>query len=202
MGRIWSHDIPGYNGRFSRSNYNVCVGTETMLPPVPSENLQFESRPPSLRTNMDLRTDGAFYLETGRKLREFFDGLSQTALASEILAGRFDRFTTGTGTSSRGSDYRGRWAWVFTGGSVYMNNNTPNTSVGDALRYECVHSPDMPCSAFVPYIDSVHIAARSSHPGGVNVVFGDGHVAFYSNSVGLLLWQALATVAGEEILQN
>ena len=81
-----------------------------------------------------------------------------------------------------------------------MHKNTPNTSIGDALRYECVHSPDMPCGPFVAYTDEVHTAARSSHPGGVNVVFGDGHVAFYSNSVSLLLWQALATVAGEEIM--
>ena len=188
-GRIWSHEIPTHNGRFSRSNYNMCVGTESLLPPEPVQNRNFQSNP--LRHNMDLRTDGAYYLETGRRLREFFDGLSHTALASEILAGRHDDLDAG-------SDYRGRWAWVFTGGSVYMHKNTPNSSVGDQLRYNCVHSPDMPCGPPVSYTDTAHTAARSSHPGGVNVVFGDGHVAFYNNSVDLHLWQSLATVQSEE----
>ena len=196
LGRIWSHNISGYNGRFSRSNYNMCVGTDSLLPSVPSQNLQFQSLRPNQRTNMDLRTDGAFYFETGRKLKEFLDGLSQTIVASEILAGRVDKFTSGT----RGSDYRGRWAEVFSGGSVYSNKNTPNTSIGDALRYECVDFPDMPCGPPVPYTNQVHVAARSSHPGGVNVVFGDGHVAFYEKSVDLILWRSLATIAGEEVL--
>ena len=44
------------------------------------------------------------------------------------------------------------------------------------------------------------VAARSYHPGGVNVVFADGHVDFYSDDVDLYLWQALSTVAGGEVI--
>ena len=43
-------------------------------------------------------------------------------------------------------------------------------------------------------------SARSKHPGGVNVLFGDGHVAFFSDSVDLVVWQAIATVDGGEIV--
>ena len=192
-GRRWS----GGSQRFSRSNYNVCVGTETLLPPDPPENLSFQGTPPSLRTNMNLETDGAFYFETGRPLSDFRDGTSNTVLASEILAGRKDTYT-GVNLSNPSSDYRGKWAWVFTGGAVYMHKNTPNSSVGDQLRYECVPDVDMPCGPWVPFTDTVHLAARSSHPGGVNVVFCDGHVSFYNNTVNLDVWRGIATVKGNE----
>ena len=38
----------------------------------------------------------------------------------------------------------------------------------------------------------------SQHPGGMNVVFADGHVAFLSNSIGETTFQALATRSGGE----
>ena len=41
-------------------------------------------------------------------------------------------------------------------------------------------------------------AARSRHPGGVNVVMADGAVGFVSSSVGIDIWQAMATIAGNE----
>ena len=190
LGRRW-----GSGGqRFSRSNYNVCVGTETMVPPV-GNNTQFQSNPN--RSGMDLHTDGAFYLEEGRPLSDFRDGTSNTVVASEILAGRKDNYT-GVNLSNPSSDYRGKWAWVFTGGSIYMHQNTPNSSVGDHMRYECVHYPDMPCAPWVANDWDVHITARSSHPGGVQAVFCDGHVSFYSNTVNLDIWKAVATVAGNE----
>lgn len=42
------------------------------------------------------------------------------------------------------------------------------------------------------------ITARSHHEGGVNVLYGDGHVNFISNSVALSVWRAIATIAGGE----
>ncbi len=44
------------------------------------------------------------------------------------------------------------------------------------------------------------ITSRSFHPGGVNVLFGDGSVKFINNSITLQVWQALSTVAGNEAI--
>ncbi len=40
----------------------------------------------------------------------------------------------------------------------------------------------------------------SHHPGGVNVVFGDGSVKFIKDSINLPIWRALGTRAGGEVI--
>jgi prepilin-type N-terminal cleavage/methylation domain-containing protein/prepilin-type processing-associated H-X9-DG protein len=44
------------------------------------------------------------------------------------------------------------------------------------------------------------INARSYHPGGVNTLFGDGHVQFVKSTIDGLTWRALGTVAGGEVI--
>lgn len=41
-------------------------------------------------------------------------------------------------------------------------------------------------------------AARSFHPGGVNLLYRDGHAAFVHDAITPPLWRALATRAGGE----
>ena len=41
-------------------------------------------------------------------------------------------------------------------------------------------------------------AARSVHPGGVQVLLADGSVRFVSETIDLTTWRALATIAGGE----
>jgi prepilin-type processing-associated H-X9-DG protein len=43
-------------------------------------------------------------------------------------------------------------------------------------------------------------AARSNHPGGVNVLMADGSVRFVSNGIDLTTWRALGTCCGGEVL--
>ena len=42
-------------------------------------------------------------------------------------------------------------------------------------------------------------AARSRHPGGANVLFGDGSVHFAKNSVNPAVWAATGSRAGGEV---
>jgi prepilin-type N-terminal cleavage/methylation domain-containing protein/prepilin-type processing-associated H-X9-DG protein len=181
---------------FSRSNFVVCVGTQGLFPDT-TNNASLQVTPPVPRATLNLQTDGAFCLETGRRLRDFVDGTSHTVLGSEMLAGRVD-----TGKTYNDTDYRGKWAFVFTGGSVYEHKDTPNTSVGDQMRYACQPFPDMPCGPFVPRDALEHYAARSAHPGGVNVLFVDGHGSFVQDGIDLLAWQAVATPRGGEVVQD
>jgi prepilin-type N-terminal cleavage/methylation domain-containing protein/prepilin-type processing-associated H-X9-DG protein len=176
----------------ARSNMAVCVGTLATMKNDP-KNRQFEFVRPESRSGWILETDGAFYLEKGRRVKEFTDGLSKTAFGSELLAGRVD-----AGSSIYALDHRGRWAVAFEGGSAYSHQTTPNSSIPDKMPYCCVSYPDMPCATGANFLIDEYYAARSKHPGGVNVLFGDGHVSFYTDDVDLSSWRALATVEGGE----
>jgi prepilin-type N-terminal cleavage/methylation domain-containing protein/prepilin-type processing-associated H-X9-DG protein len=49
-------------------------------------------------------------------------------------------------------------------------------------------------------IVAAHMAARSYHPGGVNVGFADGSVRFVKSSINLTVWRALGSRAGGEVI--
>ena len=187
--------------RFARSNYAACFGSDTQSPGLPQSGDPHYDMFGSLDYDGDdLDTDGVFRVQgrrTGRKLGEFSDGTSQTVVASELLAGKKDEYVC---DNDRG-DTRGVWAHWWMGASCYTHLFTPNSSDGDGLRdVWCPHMPEvgLPCSP-LPYRHG-YASARSRHPGGVNVVFADGHVDFYSDSVDLHLWQALSTIAGGEVI--
>jgi prepilin-type N-terminal cleavage/methylation domain-containing protein/prepilin-type processing-associated H-X9-DG protein len=46
------------------------------------------------------------------------------------------------------------------------------------------------------------ITSRSYHPGGVNVLLGDGSVRFVKSSINGATWRALGTVAGTEVVSS
>jgi len=46
------------------------------------------------------------------------------------------------------------------------------------------------------------ITARSYHPGGVNILLGDGSVRFVKNSIDGFVWRAIETVAGGEVVSS
>jgi prepilin-type processing-associated H-X9-DG protein len=183
---------------WSRSNFVVCAG-KTQLCPIPFSILQ--TRLPELRNApwlkpillSEFKSEGAFVLEVGRKLSEFADGLSQTAVGSEVLTG-----TIGS------NDVRGIWFSGFEGGAIYEHRFTPNSSNPDFMIFASHCDPfplpvDLPCQSGASQSFETYVSARSRHPGGVNVLFGDGHVEFTSDDVDLVVWQAIATVAGGEV---
>jgi prepilin-type processing-associated H-X9-DG protein len=59
-----------------------------------------------------------------------------------------------------------------------------------------------PCDPTASNDIDEHTTARSYHPGGVNASFVDGHVRFVTDSISPLAWQALATIRGEDIVEE
>jgi prepilin-type processing-associated H-X9-DG protein len=45
------------------------------------------------------------------------------------------------------------------------------------------------------------MGARSAHPGGVNLLFADGHLQFVADGVQLDAWRAWATPNGGEVVE-
>ncbi len=65
--------------------------------------------------------------------------------------------------------------------------------------FQHVSGPDTRSCGFFIALRAV-MPCSSRHPGGVNVLFGDGSVKFIKDSVNLIAWQALGTRAGGEVV--
>ncbi len=102
-------------------------------------------------------------------------------------------------TTTQFQDTRGvRWHYGAPGHSMYNHRRGPN-------------DPQPDCRGGLPHSNrsdplwswlSLNIAARSAHAGGVNSLLADGHVQFIKNTINLATWQALATVAGGEVISS
>ncbi len=181
----------GMQTEMSRSNYAVSFGSATMLPDANGINIMEDSN----RTGIDFDTDGAFRIDNSRRWCCFLDGTSNSVLASEVLSGKDDSKSPG----DKQWDARGMWAWHMMGSFAYTHLNMPNSTTGDAMQagssLDCVDARGMPCdNSHGSQWDEFHAAARSHHPGGVNAVFGDGHVSFVSETIDLQTWRNLGAI--------
>jgi prepilin-type N-terminal cleavage/methylation domain-containing protein/prepilin-type processing-associated H-X9-DG protein len=161
------------------------------------------------------RADGVIFISALIPYAEVRDGLSQTAVMSESPVGNGDSLAAdaigsplvqyrnlgdavppvlrptpancGAGSTYPWSGNRNYgWATGRSDGPIYNHVLRPNDPQPD-----CIHA---------------HIrawkAARSHHPGGVNVLFGDGRVAFIKDSIALETWRALGTRRGGEAISQ
>lgn len=184
---------PNPADRRARSNYAVSFGPDVWMP---YGNNSWSTLSYCTGDGSDHDTAGAFRMRVGRRFKDFADGTSNTAAASELLAGEPDD------GSSMPFESRGIWGLAWMGKSIYTHRNTPNTSVGDYIEREsCISQPQMPCDTSAGLDrQREHVAARSMHNGGVNVLFADGHVSFYSDTVDLMPWRGISTIAQGEFV--
>jgi prepilin-type N-terminal cleavage/methylation domain-containing protein/prepilin-type processing-associated H-X9-DG protein len=80
------------------------------------------------------------------------------------------------------------WIAIMPYGTMYNHTMPPNT-------WSCIDGTG-------GHLLSGAWTAGSRHPGGINVCFGDGHVAFIKQTINLNVWWALGTKAGGEVISS
>ena len=184
------------------TNYKVCMGSGAM-----SINSGV-----SRTLGPAHHTDGPFMVASPQTPASITDGLSNTVFMSESLLGRdansltkdnadpryhylnqVGRMITETDHQDFPLDQtiwpRGYcWNGGYFRSTLYNHYLPPNSKDFDVHTNDLMNALQS-CGIF---------AARSQHTGGVNAVKGDGSVHFYSNSVDMDQWRALATRNGGE----
>jgi prepilin-type N-terminal cleavage/methylation domain-containing protein/prepilin-type processing-associated H-X9-DG protein len=153
---------------------------------------------------------GVFYGNSATKFAEITDGLSNTGFYSERIVGDGT-----TGIISPIAD-------VFFDPGAPL---TPDDAMAQCLALN-IYNPanQIPMIMGVPWIDGQHITLHvttpntrscgffivnravmppsSKHPGGVNLLLGDGSVKFIKDTVNLQTWRALGTRNGGEVISS
>ena len=169
----------------------------------------------SLGNNANYATlDGAFGRGFSVRFAEFTDGLSNTALFAEVRFGPSAAPTNGSVPPVDRDYYNvatdlpfGTWdggsnpdvvahpacdttsnAWLYRGKQYYrgvvVTTYYSHTLTPNSKRRDCVRSVGL---------DRGHLAARSYHPAGINLVLGDGSVRMAANSVNEQVWRAVGS---------
>ena len=160
-----------------RSNYLFCTALYTDYDCPAGGNLPN----PALQ--------GAFYTDISTTMSDFRDGTSNTCMVGEARQiGLFDAFGpywgSGCHTASHGRGF-----------SVTVDASAP-----DYLP----NAPSGPATGTAPGTNPLRLsyawAFSSHHPGGVNMLFGDGSVKFIKNNIAMPTWAALHTIKGGEVI--
>jgi prepilin-type processing-associated H-X9-DG protein len=122
------------------------------------------------------------------------DGLSNTVFMGEVLQGA-------------ALDIRGVLWTTLAGSSSFNTRFTPNNwndiygvAPSDQLEISfCVSEPQLPCQP-QSSLPMTFAGSRSHHPGGVNVLLGDGSCRFVKNTINPLVWIGVNTINSGEVL--
>jgi len=167
----------------------------------------------------------AFSPNISRRLSEFQDGLSQTLLTAEVKAKQpLLRDCGGLANINQpdqvpppsadpyavAPEYQGSSCQLVKGHTEWSDGGSHQSGVTTAWTPNR-RIPGFP-TAPQPDLDLVGqreksggptfaaITARSYHPGGVNVLLGDGSVRFLKDTIDGSVWRALGTIRGGEVV--
>ena len=100
--------------------------------------------------------------------------------------------------AARGFTFGWEWPPILTGS---RQTPAPATQCGSSGASD-MPEHGLPCDYQPKRGKDNHAAARSDHPGGVNVAFVDGHVNFFQDTIDLQFWRALSTYRRGEVLSE
>jgi len=179
-------DFPG-EGIFgwARSNYTACFSADGIYA-EPGANHNVDDLYDKAFLNPSVRSGlrALFNVNVKKTLTKVVDGTSKTVAFSELISG-----PGGT------TDLRGYWWGYF--GSFHTHMRMPNSPLPDRIIYGCVPTKS-PCQNSAAGWSAHVIAARSYHPGGVNVTFADGSVHFVSDTIDHPVWIGMGSINGNE----
>lgn len=158
------------------------------------------------------QANGAFILGRPRRIADLRDGSSATVAASEQLLGipgpyrldpplmlppadRSRAFAQVSRTPLNSSSCESAPSgWLLHKGASWWDGNYLNT------LYNHWKPPNDEALDCITFHNPGWKTARSLHPGGVNALFCDGHVAFVTDKIDRQTWKSLATRAGGELI--
>lgn len=161
----------------AKGSYGLCWGSNNLADHY--DDIRIGGAPGGFATDKDRRR-GVFDRNYGAQYRQISDGTSKTLAMIEILQTPSD--------DPIRVDRRAR-VWNGEVGGTYQvqTRHTPNTSEADRLPgYAGEDLPNAPWSNSGEA--NTVLSARSSHPGGVNVVLCDGSVHFINDDIDELVW--------------
>jgi prepilin-type N-terminal cleavage/methylation domain-containing protein/prepilin-type processing-associated H-X9-DG protein len=163
----------------------------------------------------DRSLNGVFAMNSKTRLTDITDGSSNTLLFAEVKRGASPGHDSLDVTVLMSSD----WNKSPYNPAINPNNLAPaaacNNATGSTLNFTGLqyyrgffttafythtvppNSPNRDCICYLTF-DQGHVAARSYHPGGLNVALADGSVRFLSDAISLSTWKSLGTRSGGE----
>ena len=168
--------------------------------------------PQDTAANLGLQ-GGSSGLPYQSRIADITDGTSTTAMLSEVISAKSVVGWTGPPgyslTADMGGGFFSTWGLPNDQNFADVMNycpGDPNTTTPypPDVGYLAATAPEVCISLY--NLDTLkeqqHAAARSKHPGGVNVTMGDASVHFINNYISLATWQALGTRANAENVGN
>ena len=139
-----------------------------------------------------------FALNYGASLAEIVDGTSNTFLMAELI-----QLPQPAGQPVNTIDRRGRMWSDQPSSHQISTRNGPNSQVPDlGACWPATDPRKAPCTRRTGQGPTHYLASRSKHPGGVNVLLGDGSVRFIKDSISIPTWRALSSIAGGEVISS
>jgi prepilin-type N-terminal cleavage/methylation domain-containing protein/prepilin-type processing-associated H-X9-DG protein len=181
-GAMWKGDVyVRMRGNYV-TNWGYCDFTQTVAKPDGINPKAIGPFGPPIITS-----SGA-YVGRQRGAADITDGVSQTMFMSEVCQSLVDD----------SFDFRGDILNDDYGAAQFMTLYTPNSGIDTMAAYSVDATdpgPSQPSSI-------VYVTARSRHPGGVNVAFGDGTVHFVTDGIAITLWRSLSSMSASDLVDG